>query len=302
MIYALVIKIGQNMNFKEYQLKSNETDQRPESDKLINYLIPFLGLVGEMGSVVSEFKKRIRDGKSYQKFRPKLEEELGDILWYISNIATKMGLDLEQIAEKNLLKTQNRWSKTDLGSYSLYDKNFPEDEKLPREFILEFKETNKNDSRIVEVFIDDKLVGDPLTDNSYVDDGYRYHDVFHYGFVAFLGWSPVVRKLLNIKRKSDSKVDEVEDGARAAFAEEAISAIIYSSASELSFYEGINTIDYEILNAIQKLVKPFEVKNRTMSDWENAILNSYRIFRYLLENKGGKIKVNIDERIMEIIT
>ena len=45
-------------------------------------------------------------------------------------------------------------------------------------------------------------IGDELTDNAYKDDGYRFHDVFHSAYVAILGWSPVIRKLLKRKRKS----------------------------------------------------------------------------------------------------
>jgi hypothetical protein len=44
-------------------------------------------------------------------------------------------------------------------------------------------------------------VGDPLTDNSHRPDGYRFHDVFHMSYAVHLGWSPVLRALLKLKRK-----------------------------------------------------------------------------------------------------
>jgi hypothetical protein len=47
-----------------------------------------------------------------------------------------------------------------------------------------------------------KPLGDDLTDNAYVDDGYRFHDVIHLALIAHLGWSPVVRGLMRRKRKS----------------------------------------------------------------------------------------------------
>lgn len=290
------------VDFKEYQLKANETDQKPGNDKLVDYLIPFLGLVGEMGSAVSEFKKRIRDGSAYQKkFKPQLEEELGDLLWYLSNIATKMNLDLEEIAQKNLDKTQNRWTVSPESEYALFDESFPPNERLPREFNLEFKETTGIDGTKVKVLFNGKQIGDPLTDNAHEEDGYRYHDIFHYGFVAYLGWSPVFRKLLGVKRKSDPKIDEVEDGARATFTEEAISAYLYSNAKEIHYFAGIETVDYEILKTIQKLVLPFEVSNRTAKDWEFAILESYKIFRYLRENHGGRLKINLKKRSIDVV-
>ncbi|MFX5743284.1 pyrophosphatase, partial [Acinetobacter baumannii] len=59
------------------------------------------------------------------------------------------------------------------------------------------------------------FVGDRLTDNAAEPDDYRFHDVFHYAYIAVLGWSPVIRSLLRLKRKSVPKIDEVDDGARA---------------------------------------------------------------------------------------
>lgn len=57
-------------------------------------------------------------------------------------------------------------------------------------------------------------IGSPLNDNSHVDDAYRFHDVLHLAYVAILGWSPVMRALFGLKRKSSAKHDRVEDGAR----------------------------------------------------------------------------------------
>ncbi|MEX0661202.1 MAG: nucleoside triphosphate pyrophosphohydrolase family protein [Balneolaceae bacterium] len=287
------------MNLREYQIKSSETDQHPGSDKLLDFLIPVLGLVGEMGSALSEFKKRLRDGKSYTSFKPHLEEELGDVLWYLSNIATKMELDLDKIAEKNIKKTQNRW--TLHSKYHLFDEDYSENEQLPRKFDLEFKEIKDSVGTKVQVLINGKIAGDPLTDNSHVDDGYRYHDIFHYGFAAYLGWSPVLRKLLSIKRKSDPQIDEVEDGARAAVIEEAISAYVYPFAVETNFFKGVDALDYEILKTIKRLVLPFEVSKRTLKEWEFAILESYKIYRFLRENQGGKLNVNLNSRTIKII-
>ena len=68
----------------------------------------------------------------------------------------------------------------------------------------------------MEIYPDGKFIGDSLSDNAYVDDGYRFHDVMHLAHMAVLGWSPVMRNLLKLKRKSQPTIDEVEDGARAA--------------------------------------------------------------------------------------
>ena len=75
------------MDFKEYQKRAKKTIQKYELDDRINSVIPFLGIIGEAGSVITELKKRFRDGDSYTNFNNKLKEELGDVLWYISAIS-----------------------------------------------------------------------------------------------------------------------------------------------------------------------------------------------------------------------
>lgn len=65
-------------------------------------------------------------------------------------------------------------------------------------------------------------IGDRLTDNAMTADDYRFQDVFHFAYVAVLSWSPVVRSLLRLKRKSDPKIDDAQDGARATLIEEGV--------------------------------------------------------------------------------
>lgn len=67
-----------------------------------------LGLAGEVGEVCELRKKYIRDGNEQSKYRQKLKLELGDILWYISQIATANNLDLGDIARTNLNKLADR--------------------------------------------------------------------------------------------------------------------------------------------------------------------------------------------------
>lgn len=71
-------------------------------------VISLLGLAGEVGELSTEFKKQIRDGKSYKVFENKVIEELGDILWYLASISSVEGLSLESIAKANLKKIESR--------------------------------------------------------------------------------------------------------------------------------------------------------------------------------------------------
>jgi len=288
------------MNFKEYQTESRKTDQRPKVKTELQLVIPLLGLIGEIGSAASEHKKRIRDGKSYTSFNPKLEEELGDILWYVSNLATDMKLDLNAIAEKNVKKTQERWlgMKNFKANERFFDSAFPKGQQLPREITIEFK---KDKTGKMGMFIGKKQLGDGLTDNAYENDGYRYHDIFHLAFAAVLGWSPVIRKLLGKKRRKDRVIDEVEDGARACIIEEAISAFVYSFAKEHNYFKNIERIDYEMLKTIKAMVSHLEVKNVSSIDWETAILDGYEVYRQLKAAKGGKVYLNLKKQSIKFL-
>lgn len=286
------------MEFKKYQKDAKETIQNYELDDKINNVIPFLGIIGEAGSVITELKKRFRDGDSYTNFNNKIKEELGDVLWYISAIATQNNLCLEDIAIENLKKTRDRFSEDDKSTFINFDTRFPSEEQFPKEFEIEFipfSEDGKNKVKIIDK-TDGEQLGDPLTDNTYEDDGYRFHDVFHFGYVAYLGWSPVVRKLLECKRRSNDEVDENEDGARAQITEELISLYIYNHAQNHQLLKYSKSIDTEVLNTVQKLVSQIEIKDCTPKQWEIAILNSYRVFDKLCQNNGGRVLVSLKNK------
>ena len=70
------------MDFDSYQREAEKTDEAKKST------ISLYGLSGEVGSVFSLFKKRVRDNFPFQKFQDQLKEELGDLLWYVSSIAS----------------------------------------------------------------------------------------------------------------------------------------------------------------------------------------------------------------------
>src|SRR5690606_31533809 len=130
-----------------------------------------------------------------------------------------------EIAAANAGKAQALYS---AGAICAFDGRFPEDERLPRKFVATFSERPLSRGVYVKISVNGVTLGDALSDNAREDDGYRYHDVFHLAYAAVLGWSPVTRALLKCKRKSSHKVDEVEDGARAAIVEEAVSILVFN--------------------------------------------------------------------------
>ena len=75
-----------------------------------NLTYPALGLCGEAGEAAEKVKKALRDdgGVLTDERRAALAAELGDVLWYVAQLATEAGLDLDAIAEENLSKLLSR--------------------------------------------------------------------------------------------------------------------------------------------------------------------------------------------------
>jgi NTP pyrophosphatase (non-canonical NTP hydrolase) len=96
------------MDFAEYQSLSRRTATYPRAGEDMTY--PALGLCGEAGEVAEKVKKTLRDddGVLSDERREALSRELGDVLWYLSQLATEAGLDLEEIAAENLEKLFSR--------------------------------------------------------------------------------------------------------------------------------------------------------------------------------------------------
>jgi NTP pyrophosphatase (non-canonical NTP hydrolase) len=95
------------MDLSEYQHRSRRTAEYPREAWLA---YPALGLVGEAGEVAEHAKKAIRDdgGKVSDERRTAMSKELGDVLWYVAQLATELELDLDEIAAQNLEKLLSR--------------------------------------------------------------------------------------------------------------------------------------------------------------------------------------------------
>ena len=96
------------MQLSDYQLGSRATAVYPDAGNNLTY--PALGLCGEAGECAEKVKKAIRDdgGALTNERRAALAAELGDVLWYVAQLATEAGLDLDEIAEDNLAKLLSR--------------------------------------------------------------------------------------------------------------------------------------------------------------------------------------------------
>ncbi len=92
----------------EYQYRASSTALYPNHGRNIVY--PTLGLVGEAGEIANKVKKIERDdgGVLTDEKRQIIAKELGDALWYVSQIASEIGYTLDGIAQQNLDKLASR--------------------------------------------------------------------------------------------------------------------------------------------------------------------------------------------------
>ncbi len=94
--------------FSTYQRESRKTWGVIDVNHPIVY--PTLGLVNEAGEVAGKIKKIFRDkgGAIGDADREALKYELGDVLWYLTQICTELDLTLEDVAAANIEKLFSR--------------------------------------------------------------------------------------------------------------------------------------------------------------------------------------------------
>ncbi|KAB0568598.1 hypothetical protein C9383_09385 [Pseudomonas palleroniana] len=206
-------------------------------------------------------------------------------------------LHLEDVARDNLEKIKRRWPGDDRHYTPFFDPSpeFPYYEQLPRELKMDFIELPGRNGPSVVQQLNGVFIGDRLTDNSNEPDDYRFHDVFHLAYMAYLGWSPVMRGLLKRKRKSKPEIDENQDGARAMIIEEGIATWIFNHAKPRKFYKGIEegALEYGLLKQIHSMVEGYEVDQCPLWQWELAILKGFEVFRELRDKRSGSVVVDM---------
>jgi len=380
------------LTLQSYQEQARTTDHKQE-----DFAFPLLGLFGETGSLLSEVKKKQRDTISYVGYAESVLEELGDVLWYLTAVASRAklsiadmaydvmrnhadwqretapplpfaelqqhplsaqdeptpafettllqlasavgalvtdhqagklennqtsvanhliavfhlliqaadedGVTLHDAAKANLEKIFDRWPK-DRVYPKPFDDAFPDYKQLPRQLTIEIFErpAGKEGKNFVIQRCNGINIGDRLTDNIMTPDDYRFHDVFHYAYTAILGWSPVTRALFRVKRKSQGRVDEGQDGARAILIEEGVATWIFGQAKALHFFEGMKPGDLSLglLKTVRQFVAGYEADRCPLWLWEDAILQGYAAFRFLKEHRCGQTHIDMFQRQLTI--
>ena len=281
------------------------------------------GLIQAAGSIARLYKKLLYENIDLDAHKQALAVELGDALWYTAAVAKANGLDLDEIAKKNLSITQARFGDRDLAALRNFDDGYDPTEQFPRQLVLRFHESSeagvkKASMTLVDatpnVFPDGPVLrpgnkmqgfrvgnklGDTTDDNSRRVDGYRFHDAIHLGFLAVLGWSPILRRLLELKRRSNHETDRADDGARAAFAEEGLSHILARMSDSRQGYRTLESVDGDTLNLFNIATAELEVNELPWWAWKLAIVRGFAVMHQLDENGGGVVRVDLDKRGLE---
>lgn len=289
------------MELIQYQSKAQGTDRVPltgdDAKDREARLVPLLGLAGEVGTLLAGYKKFLRDGEAYELFTDHVGEEVGDLLWYLANVAEKWNLSLDQLAAANLKKTTARWPKPGEQAprrkpTDFFDSKVSRSERLPRTFTVDIIPVGRDrgPEERIEVRYRGKPVGSRLGDNTYDPSGYRFHDIFHLANAAILGWSPVARaQLFRCKRRGKGILSEVEDGGRAIVIEEGLAAFLFEHARHHRWYEDVSSLDYDILKTIRVMTAGLEVRNRLLWEVEQAVLQGFTVWRQVRDANGGRV-------------
>jgi NTP pyrophosphatase (non-canonical NTP hydrolase) len=96
------------MTFDEYQKQSKSSAQYSAFAPAWVYLA--LGLTGEAGEVADKLKKVIRnhDGVFSEDDKLGVQQELGDVLWYVSQLCEELGFSMDEVAKMNRTKLDDR--------------------------------------------------------------------------------------------------------------------------------------------------------------------------------------------------
>lgn len=265
--------------------------ERGAHGDLANRLSVLAGVVGELVSA--------QGAGRLQGNRDRLSGELVAILSALTATADAADVDLDEAARGNLEKVFSRYP-MEARYPPAFDLTMPVEERLPRQLEVRIEEHSRMSGRAwVTQTIAGRPLGDPLTDNKNEADDYRFHDVFHLAYAVHLEWSPILRRLLGVKRKSHPRTDENEDGARAAIIEEGIAAFVFGCALERNLFAGLERLDFDLLKIAHGFVRGFEAERCAYWQWERAILDGYRVFRALKKARGGVVTADLDNHVLK---
>jgi hypothetical protein len=302
------------MDLHEYQLRAANVRR----STLDSPAIPLAGcrLTAAAGAVAATVASDHVDSYTQSRHSSHLRDRLGDLLSEVAVLAAAAGLQLSDIAAANLAGLDDLYGPADASQWDAlpaFDAGCPDAERFPRRLTITFRQ--HLDPRGRRVVTATRLaaapaasgprigsraagepLGDPLTDNARRPDGYRFHDAIHLGFFAVLGWSPNLRSLLRLKRKSDPIVDECEDGARAIFAEEGLAAVLAGLAGSHNGFRTYQSVPRHAVDLARAATAGLEVEAVPGWLWRRAIWQAFYAMHQLNSHDGGVLIADLDLR------
>jgi NTP pyrophosphatase (non-canonical NTP hydrolase) len=255
-----------------------------------------LEMAGEVGSVLADFQA----GK-LESNQAALAGRLVAVFRTLLKAGNEAGVTLEEAAKFNLQKIFDRWPREKVYPVPFDEKASPF-EQLPRKLVVEIFERTVRGQVYVFQRCNGINLGDRLTDNAMTPDDYRFHDVFHYAYAAVLGWSPVLRALMSLKRKSEPLIDEAQDGARALLIEEGIATWIFGQGQRTSLFERMKPgeLSFDLLKNVRQFVAGYEPEGSPLWLWEDAILQGYEAFRFLKKHRRARLILDMSTRRLSV--
>ena len=95
------------MNLNEYQALAQRTADITGDDLQKKLLNGCMGMCGEAGECIDALKKHMMQG--HELDREKMIKEIGDVLWYVAEAASALGVTLDEVAERNIAKLKARY-------------------------------------------------------------------------------------------------------------------------------------------------------------------------------------------------
>lgn len=178
-----------------------------------------------------------------------------------------------------------------------FDDRFPPGEQIPRHMEIVLRAEPGPFGEVVRMTVNGTRIGAPLTDNSWSETGYRWHDTLHLAHAVCLGWSPVFRGLAGVKRRSDPRTDHVEDGGRAAVADEAIAWAVFCHARTRDWYAN-RPPEASLLQTVQEMTYALEVSGKTPGEWAHAITTGLSCLRAVWANGGGVLVGDLRQKTL----
>ena len=261
-------------------------------------IVRSLGLAGETGELLSEYKKYLRDGEAHRLFKERWPRRWATC----SGTSPTWPPSSAWSSTTWPSPTSRRTAAVSCPDTGLrrFDADLPEAERLPRRFEVQLIDSDARTAASPRGHRR-RAVRDPkLTDNAYDPDGYRFHDVFHFAFAAVLAWSPVTRSLIRRKAKKQTAARRSRGrrpGGRDRGRDLRAGFRLRPPAPDAG---GRGAPRFPASTDVKDMTSHLEVSRRTTGEWEQAIFGLW-VWRAVHAAGGGRIGVDLDARRIDYL-